>query len=112
MNNINKKQLSEYISIFGKKKMQGLLRDYLADSTKSWDTLDKSSIGEKRQIFHCWRSNSLVFGMEDFSNFCTKIEENLLNNRLAKASELIPLSKKCYQESILKVIAYLQDSKK
>lgn len=112
MNNINRKQLNEYLSIFGKRKMQGLLRDYLADSTRSWETLEKSSVVEKRHIFHCWRSNSLVFGMEDFSNLCTKIEEDLINNRVSKASELIPLSKKCYQESILKVIALLQEDKK
>lgn len=112
MNKINKSQLNEYLSIFGKRKMQGLLRDYLADSTKSWEGLDKSSTSEKRRIFHCWRSNSLVFGMEDFSRLCTKIEDDLINNRFAKASELIPVSKECYQESILKVIAILQDAKK
>jgi len=92
--------------------MQGLLRDYLADSTKSWECMEKSSPSEKRHIFHCWRANSLVFGMEDFSRLCTKIEDDLLNNRFNKASELIPVSKECYQESILKVIAILQDSKK
>ena len=112
MNKINKKQLNEYLDIFGKRKMQGLLRDYLAESTRSWECMDKSSVSEKRHIFHCWRSNSLVFGMEDFSQICTKIEDDLINNRLAKASELIPLSKKCYQESILKVISVLQDNKK
>ncbi|MBR4106996.1 MAG: hypothetical protein IKK52_06830 [Alphaproteobacteria bacterium] len=112
MNRINKKQLDEYLNIFGKRKMQGLLRDYLLDSTKSWEMLDKSTLSEKRHIFHCWRSNSLVFGMEDFSQLCTKIEDDLINNRINKASELIPLSKECYQESILKVISVLQDDKK
>lgn len=92
--------------------MQGLLRDYLADSTKSWETLDKITNSEKRHIFHCWRSNSLVFGMEDFSKLCTKIEDDLLNNRFSKAQELIPLSKECYQQSILKVLAVLQDAGK
>ena len=111
MNNINKKQLNEYLDIFGHRKMQGLLRDYLADSTKSWENLDKSSLTEKRRIFHCWRSNSLVFGMEDFSKLCTKIEDDLINNRFTKASELISLSKVCYQESIMKVIAILQEEK-
>ena len=44
MNRINKKQLDEYLNIFGKRKMQGLLRDYLLDSTKSWEMLDKSTL--------------------------------------------------------------------
>jgi hypothetical protein len=111
MNDINKKQLNEYLSIFGKKKMQGLLRDYLAESTRAWESLDKITINEKRHIFHCWRSNSLVFGMENFSQMCTKIEDDLLNNRFTKASELIPVSKDCYQKSILKVIDVLRESK-
>lgn len=110
-NNINKKQLNEYLNIFGKRKMQGLLRDYLADSTRSWEIMDKSTNNEKRHIFHCWRSNSLVFGMEDFSKLCTKIEEDLINNRFSKAQELIPQSKECYQQSILKVIEILQGNK-
>ena len=110
-NNINKKQLNEYLNIFGKRKMQGLLRDYLADSTRSWEIMDKSTNNEKRHIFHCWRSNSLVFGMEDFSKLCIKIEEDLINNRFSKAQELIPQSKECYQQSILKVIEILQGNK-
>ena len=109
MTNINQKQLSEYLDIFGKNKMQGLLKDYLAQSTKSWETLDKISDKEKRQVFHCWRSSSLVFGMEDFSRICTKIEDDLLNNRMAKVSKLISESQDCYQKSILKVIKILQE---
>ena len=109
MTNINQKQLCEYLDIFGKNKMQGLLKDYLAESTKSWDTLDKISDKEKRHIFHCWRSSSLVFGMEDFSKICTKIEDDLLNNRYTKISKLISESQDCYQKSILKVIKILQE---
>lgn len=109
MTNINQKQLDEYLDIFGKSKMQGLLRDYLAESSKSWERLDKISDKEKRHVFHCWRSSSLVFGMEDFSRICTKIEDDLLNNRLAKVSKLIPQSQDCYQKSVLKVIEVLQE---
>lgn len=109
MTNINKKQLDEYLDIFGKSKMQGLLKDYLAQSTKSWETLDKISDNEKKQVFHCWRSSSLVFGMEDFSQICTKIEDDLQNNRLTKVKKLIPESQECYQKSILKVIEILQE---
>lgn len=106
---INQKQLDEYLDIFGKNKMQGLLKDYLAESTKSWETLDKISDVEKRRVFHCWRSSSLVFGMEDFSHICTKIEDDMLNNRLNKLSKLISESQECYQKSILKVIEVLQE---
>ncbi len=109
MTNVNQKQLDEYLDIFGKSKMQGLLKDYLTESSKSWEKLDKISDSEKRHVFHCWRSSSLVFGMESFSKICTKIEDNLLNNRLAKLSQLISESQECYQKSILQVIEILQE---
>ena len=109
MTNINQKQLCEYLNIFGKTKMQGLLKDYLAQSTKSWDNMHNVSDKEKSRIFHCWRSSSLVFGMEDFSQICTKIEDHLINNRQTKISHLIGESKDCYQKSILQVIEILQE---
>ena len=111
MTNINQKQLCEYLDIFGKSKMQGLLKDYLAESNKSWDILHSVSDKEKSRIFHCWRSSSLVFGMDDFSQICTKIEDNLMNNRKTKLAKLITESKDCYQQSILKVIEILQEQK-
>ena len=111
MTKINKKQLDEYLDIFDKSKMQGLLKDYLAESSKSWDNLDKISDKEKCRVFHCWRSSSLVFGMEDFSRICTKIEDDMINNRLSKLSALISESRDCYQKSILKVIEILQERK-
>ena len=88
--------------------MQGLLKDYLAQSTKSWEALDKISDVEKCRVFHCWRSSSLVFGMEDFSKLCTKIEDDMLNNRLSQLSQLISESQDCYKKSILKVIEIMQ----
>ena len=109
MTNINQKQLCEYLDIFGKNKMQGLLKDYLAESNKSWNTIDKISLSEKRRVFHCWRSSSLVFGMEEFSRICTKIEDDMLNNRHAKLPQLIVESQDCYQKSVLKVIEILQE---
>ena len=111
MTDINKKQLCEYLNIFGKSKMQGLLKDYLAESNKSWDILHNVSDKEKSRIFHCWRSSSLVFGMDDFSKMCTRIEDHLINNRKTKLSQLIVESKDCYQKSILKVIEILQEQK-
>jgi hypothetical protein len=109
MTKINQEQLYEYLDIFGKSKMQGLLKDYLAESNKSWEILDKISNHEKRHVFHCWRSSSLVFGMEDFSHICTKIEDGLLNNRVTKVSKLISESQDCYQKSVIKVIEILQE---
>lgn len=106
---INQKQLDEYLDIFGKSKMQGLLKDYLTESNKSWEMLDKIPDNEKRHVFHNWRSSSLVFGMEDFSRLCTKIEDNFLNNRMAKIAKLISESQDCYEKSILKVIEVLQE---
>ena len=47
--------------------------------------------------------------MEDFSKICTKIEDNLINNRKTKVGQLISESKDCYQKSILKVIEILQE---
>ena len=89
--------------------MQGLLKDYLAQSTKSWETIPNISDKEKSRVFHCCRSSSLVFGMEDFSKICTKIGDNLINNRKTKIVQLINESKDCYQQSILKVIEILQE---
>ncbi len=109
MNSINKKQLCEYLDIFGKTKMRGLLKDYLAESTKSWENLDKMQDAEKKFLFHSWRASSLVFGMEDFSRICNLIEESLQNNRSAKIPTLISEGQKCYQNSILKVIEVLQE---
>ena len=109
MTDVNKKQLSEYLNIFGKNKMQGLLKDYLAQSNKSWETLHNISDNEKSRIFHSWRSSSLVFGMENFSKICTKIEDHLINNRKSKLPQLISESEACYQESIIKVIEILQE---
>ncbi len=109
MTKINQKQLAEYLDIFGKNTMRSLLKDYLAQSTKSWESLDKISDSEKQRVFHCWRSSSLVFGMEDFSKLCTKIEDDMLNNRLTKLSNLISESQDCYQKSILKVIEIMQE---
>jgi len=109
MTKINHKQLQEYLDIFGKHKMQGLLKDYLTESNKSWTLLDKISMPEKRRVFHCWRSSSLVFGMEDFSRLCTKIEDDMLNNRLTKLNQLINESQDCYQKSVIKVIEIMQE---
>ena len=109
MNSINKKQLCEYLDIFGKIKMRGLLKDYLAESAKSWENLDKISDNEKKYIFHSWRASSLVFGMEDFSRICNTIEESLQNNRMAKIQNLISEGQECYQKSIIKVIEVLQE---
>ena len=108
MTKINQKRLDEYLDIFGKSTMQSLLKDYLAQSTKSWETLDKISDVEKRRVFHCWRSSSLVFGMDDFSKLCSKIEDDMLNNRLSKLSMLISESQDGYQKSIIKVIEIMQ----
>lgn len=109
MSKINQEQLHEYLDIFGKSKMQGLLKDYLTESKKSWESLDKISNSEKRHVFHCWRSSSLVFGMEDFSHICTKIEDDLMNNRMGKVAKLISESHDCYHKSVLKVIEILQE---
>ena len=109
MTKINQKQLDEYLDIFGKNTMQGLLKDYLAESSQSWARLDKISNAEKQRVFHCWRASSLVFGMEDFSRLCSKIEDDMLHNRLSKLSKLISESQECYQQSVLKVIQIMQE---
>ena len=57
MASVNKKQLCEYLDIFGKTKMRGLLKDYLAESTKSWANLDKLADNEKKFIFHSFSRN-------------------------------------------------------
>ena len=69
---INQKQLDEYLDIFGKSKMQGLLKDYLTESNKSWEMLDKISdmideVKERRiTAFQGSTPNTPVLNASDF----------------------------------------------
>ena len=105
MNNINIKQIEKYKKVFGLSKMKKLWQEFLISSEDNWKKINNTKNEEQRQFFHNWRSNSQVFGMSNFSKICGQIEENILCHRYSKISELISLSKECYDNSIKEVKA-------
>ena len=105
MNNINIKRLDEYKKAFGLSKMKILWREFLNFSKNNWKMINNNEYENQKQIFHNWRSNSQVFGMNKFSKLCERIEENILCHRYSKIPELISLSKECYDTSIKEVKA-------
>ncbi len=99
----NPKQLQTYYNIFGKEKLLLLWAEYLEQSQISWHEVETLDWSVRRSKFHNWRSSSLVFGMEDFSVLCTKIEENILKKRFEQLSKQIKDSKTLYEQSIMQV---------
>lgn len=106
---INKKQIDEYIQMLGSKKYQALWQDFLKLSAQYWEELSGSSAAEMKYSFHNWRSNSKVFGMEKFSEYCMQIETSLLSGMaISELSEEIERSKQCFNQSVAKIDAYFK----
>lgn len=105
---VNKKQIENYKTIFGMEKINFLWDEFLSYSVTVWEGVEEIDPVYQRTAFHNWRSSSLVFGMEDFSQLCTKIEEDILKNRVEQLSKQIKECKKCYEESIKAVAPILK----
>ncbi len=105
---VNPERINAYARIFGAGKMQALWAEYLEQSAQAWGTMDQADWKYRRARFHNWRSSSLVFGMEDFSGLCTRIEENILQNRFEQLPKQIKESKTCYENSVLQVRQIMQ----
>lgn len=104
---LNITRFDEYKNIFGIKKIHSLWNDFLAQSLKNWQDIDKSDWEEKRLIFHSWRSSSQVFGMDDFSAICLVIEDRIIRHKFNGLDKMIGKSQEIFEESIKQVILTL-----
>lgn len=101
---LNLCRFDEYKNVFGAKKIHSLWNEFLAQSVKNWQDIEKSDWEEKRLIFHNWRSSSQVFGMDDFSAICLIIEDRIIRHRFNGLEKLIGKSQEIFEESVKQVI--------
>ena len=100
MHKINTKQLNKYKNIFGTHKMQMLWNEFIDQAEDSWQKMDELDWESRRYVFHNWKSGGKIFGLDDFSQSCQEIEENILTHRFVKAEKQISLAKHIYKENI------------
>ena len=100
---LNLTRFDEYKNVFGTKKIYSLWNEFLAQSVKNWQDIDKSDWEEKRLIFHSWRSSSQVFGMDDFSAICLVIEDRIIRHRFKDLDKLVAKSQDVFEESVKQV---------
>lgn len=105
MQKINIKQFNKYKKIFGIQKIQALWEDFVNQAEDAWQKMDILEMEACRYIFHNWRSSGKIFGLDDFSQLCQQIEENILSHRFAKAKKQIQAAKLLYQECLSSVSA-------
>ena len=101
---LNLIRFDEYRNVFGAKKIHSLWNDFLAQSAKNWQDINKSDWEAKRLIFHSWRSSSQVFGMDDFSAACLVIEDRIIRHRFSGLDKIINKSQDIFEESVKQVI--------
>ncbi len=77
MSKVNWRQLIQYREVLGLKKMHCLWQEFLSCSAQCWHNLELNKTKNMIYIFHNWRSSSKVFGMDEFSALCQRIEDNL-----------------------------------
>ena len=75
---LDKETILQYVSLLGNKKMNSLWEEFKTDSNKKFEELDINSKESLRLTFHSLKSSSKIFGLEIFSNLCSEIEENIL----------------------------------
>src|SRR5574344_3053960 len=77
------KMLEYYEKMFGIEKIYDLFTEFLSkvtdDLTKAKQIVNEGNSQELRIIYHTLRSSCLIFGMNKFSQECSKIEEKFLN---------------------------------
>lgn len=106
---VNLNHLQEYQKIFSSVKMHRLWSEYLKVSQDVWDEMPSKNHEQLRLAFHSWKSNSQVFGMDEFSTLCAEIEEQLLKHKPVEVlQERIAACRKCYERSILVVNEYFE----
>ncbi len=104
---INSQHLQEYIDIFPHEKMMRLWQEFVQSSAESWSNLPKMRSEQMRLVFHNWKSNSQVFGMDVFAQQCATLEEKLLKRQsIDSLSEDIEDCMYCYKLSVDEVKRY------
>ncbi len=99
--------LQEYENIFKTDKMLWLWQEFTADSAEKWKKLPQMNDEQVRLALHCWKSSSLIFGMDEFARGCGVLENKLLKHQpAADLAEPLQQLKQCYAASTTLVTAY------
>lgn len=98
--------LKQYEQIFGQEKMCRLWREFTEDARQKLNQAENGNKEELRLVFHSLRSSSLVFGMTEFSAFCQKTEEEILNG-ITVGKGTLSEARKLLIDSMADVEAYL-----
>ncbi len=101
---LNLTRFDEYKNVFGARKIHSLWNEFLAQSVKNWQDIEKTDWEGKRLIFHSWRSSSQVFGMDDFSAICLVIEDRIIRHRFKDLDKMVAQSQDVFEESVKQVI--------
>lgn len=108
-NLVNWKHFNEFQHIFGREKMAYLWQEYLTQSRGSWQKIPPEVCEELRLTFHSWKSSSQIFGLDEFSKRCARIEDHILNRRhLDLLPEMIHDCKNCFEASTAEIIPYFE----
>lgn len=86
MTDFDPAKLAEYRKIFGSEKMKSMWLIFSDETEKCLTEIAQLSEAELRLKFHNLRSAALVFGMERFSDCCSRVEEAVING--VQSSEL------------------------
>lgn len=70
--------IKQYESIVGKEKMRKLWFEFINESASTLNDVENQNHESQRLIYHSLRSSSLVFGMRRFSDFCSVLEEKIV----------------------------------
>lgn len=103
----NRQRVDEYIRFFGKEKICKLFRLYLTETKKQMsrlpDLLQQNKKEEIKSLFHNLKSASSAFGLDKFSQLCTKINDC---PEISEERDILP-AQRLWQKSIRKVCGYL-----
>lgn len=84
----NKYIPQSYADALGFSELLNLWLDYLEDCESKFQKIDtfleKEDWNSLRIVFHSLKSASLIFGLDKFSETCTKIERNILQNNFSE----------------------------
>lgn len=105
---INKSSIEQYRDIFGAEKMAYLWSEFLEKAHSDFAQVDKylnnNAYNELRLIYHSLRSSSLIFGMEDFSAVCKKIEEQILERSSVEGlKEKVKIGQQIFDKDIKEI---------
>lgn len=81
MNDFDRQTLDEYCEAIGLKKLQTLWLEFSSETESFLNGCSQEKEkNELRLKFHNLRSDSLIFGLKKFSNFCAETENAILEN--------------------------------